>query len=260
MQTLTQPRHLRPRLEAMTRPQRAKVPPRTSSQIPHAIDAGFSAPGWTWRSILVGSVVTVGLYLGLPALSKLAQPPRPQTTIRPASTIHLPPPPIEPEVQPESMTTPTASRLVTPKPQLLQECCCLAPLEIPMDLSITLDDVSGDFALNFNVAQPGDLSGQVQQLIFDLGDLDQHPQALTRLRPIYPAQARHRGIEGEVLLEFIVAADGSIRNITVVASTPGDTFVSAARRAVQRWRFTPGTRHGESVNTRVRQKLTFTLD
>ena len=129
-----------------------------------------------------------------------------------------------------------------------------------MDLSVTLDNVGGDFALNFNVAQPGNLSGQVQDLIFDLGDLDQHPQGLTCLRPLYPAQARRRGIEGEVLLEFIVTTDGSVRNITVVASTPGDTFVSAARRAIQRWRFTPGTRQGEAVNTRVRQKLTFALD
>lgn len=215
------------------------------------------APRWTVRSVLSGVVVTACVYLGLPSLERLSNPPQRVQTIRSAQTVELPPPP-PPPVQ--RRTAPKQQpKQSTPKPKLQQMNRRLAPLQIAMDLSVALGDVGGDFSVDFNVSSP-ELAAQVQDMVFELADLDEKPRPLTRLSPMYPPQARMRKLEGFVSLEFIVGSDGVVRDITILSSVPGEIFVNAARQAVERWRFTPGTRSGKPVYARVRQKLTFSLD
>ncbi|MEM7284109.1 MAG: TonB family protein, partial [Pseudomonadota bacterium] len=42
---------------------------------------------------------------------------------------------------------------------------------------------------------------------------------LAKVQPIYPRRAQEKGIEGQVLVEFVVTVTGSVRNVTVVEST-----------------------------------------
>ena len=135
----------------------------------------------------------------------------------------------------------------------------MLPLNLAMNLDLALGDVGGDFDLDFGIAAPA-LSAATEDLVFELSDLDEPPRPLVRLRPIYPAQARMRQIEGAVVLEFVVRRDGKASDIKVVTAFPGDTFNDAAIRAVKRWRFTPGSRSGEPVPARVRQKISFKLE
>jgi protein TonB len=135
----------------------------------------------------------------------------------------------------------------------------LMPLQAKMDLSMALGDVGGDFSVHFGVSAPA-LDEQIRDLIFELGELDEPPRPLTRLKPIYPPQARLRRVEGWVELEFVVAADGTVRDVDVIAAQPAELFTRSATRAVQRWRFVPGTKDGQPVAARVRQKVTFQLD
>ena len=55
--------------------------------------------------------------------------------------------------------------------------------------------------------------------------------------PDFPRRAKRRGQAGQVELSFIVGADGSPRDIAVIAAEPEDTFVSSATKAVNQWRF-----------------------
>ena len=107
-----------------------------------------------------------------------------------------------------------------------------------------------------NRTSPDGLSGTV----FRLSDLDRKPVPLVRFRPVYPIQARMRGQEGAVVLEFTVDAEGKTRDIEIRFSQPGNLFDSSAIRAVKRWQFKPGMKNGRAVAVRVRQKLTFTLE
>jgi protein TonB len=202
-------------------------------------------------------VVTACIYIGLPSLERLSHPPQRIEAIRSVQTVDLPPPP-PPPVKRQS-TPKQQLKKSTPKPKLKQARRRLAPLQIAMDLSVALGDVGGDFSVDFSVSSP-ELAAQVQEMVFELADLDEKPRPLTRLRPMYPPQARMRKLEGFVYLEFIVGPDGVVRDITVISSQPGEVFVKAASQAVQRWRFTPGTRSGKPVYARVRQKVTFSLD
>jgi protein TonB len=78
--------------------------------------------------------------------------------------------------------------------------------------------------------------------------------------PRYPETLRDAGIEGEVVLEFVVdtmgRADlGSIR----VLSTPSDVFVVSVRDALAATRYHPALVGGQRVRQIVRQGFVFSL-
>ncbi|MBL9199098.1 MAG: sigma-70 family RNA polymerase sigma factor, partial [Opitutaceae bacterium] len=54
---------------------------------------------------------------------------------------------------------------------------------------------------------------------FDLSRLDRTPSPRLQSRPQYPAELRNAGIEGEVVVEFVVDANGDVRNARSVRST-----------------------------------------
>jgi protein TonB len=72
------------------------------------------------------------------------------------------------------------------------------------------------------------------------------PLAHVLVRPTYPARATARGIEGFALVRFDVTSTGSTENIVVLSAQPKGYFESAAKKAVEKWRFQPVTdRAGE---------------
>jgi periplasmic protein TonB len=227
--------------------------PRT---IPSEARERFIAPRWTWRPVFLAGAVTLGIYVLLPYLERATAPPDPTLAVRSVGTAKLPPPPPPP---PRTERKPPADRTQPSKPQLEEQRRRLAPMQAALNLGMAIGNVGGDFDVDFGMTAEA-LGAQVKQLVFEIGELDEPPRPLARLDPIYPPQARMRRIEGSVLLEFVVAADGSVRDVVVASSHPGDLFVSSAVRAVERWRFVPGSKGGESVATRVRQRVEFKLE
>ena len=76
----------------------------------------------------------------------------------------------------------------------------------------------------------------------------------------YTEAARQAGVEGTVVLDLIVQADGHTANITVVSSL-GYGLDQAAVTALERCRFQPGERDGQKVAVRIRSfKIRFVLD
>lgn len=68
------------------------------------------------------------------------------------------------------------------------------------------------------------------------------PRAQRTVQPRYPTQARRQGIGGTVELGFVILADGSVAEVTVLRATPPGTFDREAVEAMQRWRFEPSDR------------------
>lgn len=216
------------------------------------------APRWTLRAVLSAALVTAGTFLLLPYLELLSRPSGALTSLRSVDTTRFRPPPPPPPPRPLAPREKPA-RHDPPKPVLQQMRRRLVPLHAAMSLGAELDNVGGDFDLAFQVSRT-DLAGQVDDMVFELSELDAPPRPLARLRPMYPHRARLRKIEGFAVLEFVVSPDGMTRDVRVIASQPGDIFENAAVRAAGRWRFTPGTRDGAPVAVRVRQKVSFKLD
>ncbi len=96
--------------------------------------------------------------------------------------------------------------------------------------------------------------------IFAVGDLDSPLTVLARMPPIYPLNAKHRGIEGWVRIRFIVNEDGGVTDIDVVESEPSGVFDQSVIRCVSGWRFRPGTVEGMAVKTCAETTIRFTLD
>ena len=84
------------------------------------------------------------------------------------------------------------------------------------------------------------------------------PELLREVRPDYTDEARRLGIEGEVVLEIIVQADGTVGNVRVVQGLRGG-LDRRAIDAVRQWRFAPARRYGEPVDVVVEVAVEFKL-
>jgi TonB family protein len=80
-------------------------------------------------------------------------------------------------------------------------------------------------------------------------------------QPDYPDDARRKGTEGWVRLEFTVNERGQVRDIVVVAAEPSGVFEDAASSALGRWRFRPPVAaDGRPVPLRTSVQLRFQLE
>ncbi len=72
--------------------------------------------------------------------------------------------------------------------------------------------------------------------------------------PAYPSDARRRNIQGIVLVEFLIAADGSCRFQKIVESSGCDSLDDAVAKTVAHWKYRSAAADGrpESMTKRVR--------
>ena len=86
------------------------------------------------------------------------------------------------------------------------------------------------------------------------------PVPIHQERAEYTQAAMAAGIEGSVLLETVVLADGSVGGVTVIKSLDRDLGLDQrAVDALKLWTWKPGTRDGEPVRVAVQVEMTFTL-
>lgn len=78
--------------------------------------------------------------------------------------------------------------------------------------------------------------------------------------PRYPRSAERRNISGWVDVVFTVTADGSVADIEIIGSEPGDTFVDSATRAVEKWEFEPVVEDGQVVEKRAGVRMMFAIE
>jgi len=90
--------------------------------------------------------------------------------------------------------------------------------------------------------------------------VDRMPEAVKRVKPTYPAEARRRGITGRVLLRVHVDAVGRVREVLVLSAEPASFFEVQAVEAVRKWRFTPAVSKGIPVGGWVTLPVRFELD
>jgi protein TonB len=83
---------------------------------------------------------------------------------------------------------------------------------------------------------------------------------IVRIDPQWPREALVEGIEGYVIVEVIIAADGSVASAVVIESVPRRLFDRNVIRAVLKWKFKPRIINGVAVERRAIQRLDFSLD
>jgi TonB family protein len=78
---------------------------------------------------------------------------------------------------------------------------------------------------------------------------------IRKVDPIYPEAARRVNLQGVVILDAVVAADGSVVNLHPVSGN--DTLVASAMDAARWWRFRPYRVHGEAASVETTLSIEF---
>lgn len=84
------------------------------------------------------------------------------------------------------------------------------------------------------------------------------PRLRREVKADYTEEARRRGVQGEVVLEIVVRADGSVGDVRVLQGL-GAGLDQRAAQAVRQWRFDPARRKGVPVDVVVEVAVEFLL-
>jgi TonB family protein len=76
-----------------------------------------------------------------------------------------------------------------------------------------------------------------------------------RVEPEYPEAARRAHIQGSVVLETLINANGRVQQVSAVSGNPD--LADAAIAAVRQWRYKPFTVDGKKVPIRTQVNVTF---
>jgi len=90
-----------------------------------------------------------------------------------------------------------------------------------------------------------------------IGGQVQPPTLIRRVEPEYPIQAALARVQGVVILEATVSADGYVQNVRVLKSVP--LLERAALDAVRQWRYSPVVLNGQKVPFILTVVVSFTV-
>lgn len=83
-------------------------------------------------------------------------------------------------------------------------------------------------------------------------------QPATSINTAYPTLAPHMFVQGSVVLQAIIGADGQVENLTMVSGPA--ILASAAQQAVRGWHFKPIFLHGQAVESKAMITVNFTIN
>ena len=188
--------------------------------------------------VLLGGVVTVGLLLLM--LAVIADP---EATVEDGVEGHV----VELVEVIEDQDVVAKSEPLEPPPPLDEP-----PPELPPP---SVDD--GGFRVGTEI---GPVPGPTKVALGDAGFSDGEYLPIMKVQPNYPQRALARGIEGFVMLEFVVTENGNVRDPVVIEAQPPGIFNGAAIQAALKFKYKPKIVDGEPVAVSgVRNKITFEL-
>lgn len=170
----------------------------------------------------------------------------------------------EPEPEPEQQEQQLVS--LDPPPRGFQTVD--APIDIPseippIDLSERFDprDFSG-------VGQEGGVFSGVEggtgpvdlTQTFMEAAVDEPPERLSGPSPRYPEMLRQAGIEGSVVLEFVIDTTGRVEESSIkINQSTNRAFEGPARDVIRRSLYRPGRVRGQAVRVLVQQSISFSI-
>lgn len=90
--------------------------------------------------------------------------------------------------------------------------------------------------------------------------VDQAPTIKAATPPVYPSNARKKGIAGHVIVNLLITPSGDVESYQIIESIPEGVFDQAALASVKSWKFNAAMDKGRKVAVWAEQKLTFSLN
>lgn len=208
-----------------------------------------------WLAAPVGLLLTLVFFVLLAEMVQMDQMQELPNDDRTDISLFMLPDESETEVRKRARPEPPEPMPEKPAmPSISQPMQSLAMTEAPTpDLDLPNIAAESSFQLDVDLSQfqPGESAIQIEE----------NPMPLSRVNPRYPRKALRRGLEGQVILEFIVDANGDVvaDSIRVISAKPEGVFDRTSIRALSRWRFQPKKQGGQAQPFRARQTLIFKL-
>ena len=223
----------------------------------HLLESGVPAPrrgGWAFASSVVHAAIIGGgvlLTLRDPVAARvvdyvdLVYLPAPVTPPRPVATI----------TAPTSPSLPSTVSLDVPR----IEFPTVTPVGMP-EPSTRLSDVSTDM-VGSGIIGPAGPAPSATNAIHTPAMVDR--TVIPRRdnpRPDYPTAMRAAGVDGSVLVQFVVDTTGRVESASVsILRATHEQFGEAVRRWLGRTRYSPAEVAGKRVRQLVQQEVGFTL-
>jgi len=83
------------------------------------------------------------------------------------------------------------------------------------------------------------------------------PELRQTLGSTYPLLGQHMKVQGSVVLQAVIGADGTIEHLSVLSGPA--ILATAAQQAVRQWRFKPYLQNGQPVETKTRITVNFSI-
>lgn len=82
-------------------------------------------------------------------------------------------------------------------------------------------------------------------------------ESIADATPSYPLLAQRMSVQGSVVLQALIGADGVVQNLRVLNGPA--ILVSAAQQAVREWRFKPIVQNGQAVESKATITVNFSI-
>ena len=129
--------------------------------------------------------------------------------------------------------------------------------DVPDDVTIESTDLDFDDAM-VDMPPPPPPGSRDEEEILEFYMVEQKPELVHSVNPIYPEIARKAGLTGKVFLKFLVDKSGRVSNVTVLKGQ--EIFRQAAIDAVLQFRFEPAQQNDRPVSVWMTQPMSFRLN
>lgn len=210
------------------------------------------AGGGDLVTIWAGAVLlTLAVFLVLPLTQMASSRVQRLRLLSAVQTVSLETPPTaeEPPPPPPPVEEPSEP----PPPQLAE---AMPSLNLSVNLEIATG--AGGFWSGWPVSLLDPGSAAAESGAWSMEEVETAPELIAAVPPVYPPALRRAGVEGRVVVVFVVDEQGRVQDARVEQSSRPE-FEAPALEAVRKWRFRPGQKEGKPVRTYLRQPIRFSL-
>ncbi|MFC1839352.1 energy transducer TonB [Thermodesulfobacteriota bacterium] len=206
-------------------------------------------------SVLFGLLCTAITFICIPMLTHFSN-----TSTKKEQQHHVlisqrkPPPPPSPERDEE------LEQKKRQQPKEVKKTARVSRPKIDLQVSTFGSNIGGIKISGLINKDDFDISDSLFVSAFKPSEVDQPPRVLRAMPPLYPFEAQQKGIEGRVVLRFVVDSNGKVHEPQVVEANPEGVFEKTALAAIAKYRFRPAMKGGEAVDCIVRLPIAFDLN
>lgn len=214
---------------------------------------------YMFRAVLVACVAAMTLYLLSFGTSELLkrQPRETSVVVVPYRELAAPPPLTQNEPPPQiAIAQPVA-------PPTVGVAVPVPDAEAPPEQTIASQEEIAQITPGVSTEGSGEIvvAPPSEDELPKFGDyvyVEELPEAITKVQPVYPDIAREAGVDGQVVVQALVGKDGRVKDTRVVKSV--EMLDAAAVAAVKQYVFKPALSNNKPVAVWVAIPIRFTLN